>query len=182
MNSQRQSELSALLDGELASHEAREVLRQLVRSDELRGTWDAYILIGDQLRNECLVPAAMTASVMARLRDEPVVLAQGNLRLERHPHPGLALAASLMGMAVVGWLAFTGNGGAPGETPERAALAAPVAAPLAAINGNGGEGAPARRDISEYLIAHHTQAANFRLSGSPEHVRSVAVPAGFGTK
>jgi hypothetical protein len=113
----------------------------------------------------------MTSSVMDRLRDEPVVLAPRRLQAPRQ-HPFLALAASLAGVAVVGWLALADSpdtlpAGHLAAVPPAPTFAQPVVAQVL-VQG----------DMSEYLLAHHTQAASFRLGDSTEHVRTVSMPAG----
>jgi negative regulator of sigma E activity len=102
------SELSALYDGELEPHELSPIIKAAARDDELRSAWLAYGLIGDGLRGESTASADMTASVMAKLRAEPVVLAPNRLPASRS-HPMLALAASVAGVAVVAWLSLAGN-------------------------------------------------------------------------
>jgi negative regulator of sigma E activity len=118
-------EMSALLDGELEPHEVRPLLQAIVREEELRQAWRAYTLIGDQIRRECLDVSDMTTHVMARVRDEPVVLAPRNLQLMRSRHPLWALAASVAGVAVVGWLGLTGNS-LSGSTENRLAAVPPA--------------------------------------------------------
>lgn len=177
------SEVSALLDGELEPHEQRPVLKATVRNRELRNAWQTYALIGDQLRQECPDAPDLTASVMAKIGEEPVVFAPRSLPLTRQHHPLLALAASVAGVAVVGWLALTGN---PGALPLQNGLAAvsPVPTFVHAPNTVGSvpvQEAPAamiasaRGDMSEYLLAHHTQASTFRLGDNTEHVRTVSM-------
>jgi sigma-E factor negative regulatory protein RseA len=174
------SELSALYDGELETHESRAALDAALRNPSATADWHAYAMIGDHLRQQDGWPACdMTAAVMARLQSEPVVLAPANLQLRSQRHPVWALAASVAGVGVVGWLAFVG---APGNESRSVATVSPAStlalvsqpkdAVLAARNV---ETASARRDMQEYLLAHHTQAATFRLGDSTEHVRSVAM-------
>jgi sigma-E factor negative regulatory protein RseA len=180
------SEVSALLDGELEPHEQRPVLKAVVRDQELREAWQAYALIGDQLRQECPYAADLTARVMARIGEEPVVLAPRSLPLASRQRPLLALAASVAGVTMVGWLALAGNPGAP-QAENRFAAVSP--APTFARASNTGSAsvliapvgrtapvaAPARGDMSEYLLAHHTQASTFRLGDNTEHVRTVSM-------
>lgn len=178
--SDRQADLSALFDGECDIDASRRIARAATEDHQLNEVWRIYALIGDQLRGDRPVARDMTADVMARLREEPVVLAPRPLA-PRRQHPFLALAASLAGVAVVGWLAMA-------EAPEHApvgggyaavspaptfvqAAAVPVARPPAENSGT-------RGDMSEYLLAHHTQASSFRLGDSTEHVRTVSVVAG----
>lgn len=180
-NEQRLAELSALFDGEAAEHAVDPLIKAAVREPALRETWQLYALIGDQLRAEGGGAPDMTASVMARIGAEPVVLAPRRLPA-RQQHPFMALAASLAGVAVVGWLALSDGAQTP---PSAAQMAAVPPAPTfvqpvvvaqavaqAAVPGQGQAG-----DMSEYLLAHHTQAASFRLGDSTEHVRTVSMTA-----
>lgn len=175
-------DLSALLDGELEPHEVPVILKAAVRERELRGAWRTYALIGDQLRQGCPGARDLTASVMAKIRAEPVVLAPRNLQLTGRHHPWLALAASVAGVAVVGWLALVGN---PQSLPATSRLAAvPPAPTFARATGERGPqpqvavAAAARGDMSEYLLAHHTQASSFRLGDSAGYARTVTLTGG----
>jgi negative regulator of sigma E activity len=176
-------ELSALLDGELEPHELRPTLNSVAREEVLRDAWDSYVLIGDQLRNEPLDIPDLTANVMTKIREEPVVLAPRNLQLTRRNHPLLTLAASVAGVAVVGWLALVGTSG---NAPLENKLAAVPPAPTFARTSNSQQtslepvavaAAPVRSDMSEYLLAHHTQASSFRLGVNTENIRTVSMSA-----
>ncbi|MDP2170265.1 MAG: RseA family anti-sigma factor [Rhodocyclaceae bacterium] len=202
-------ELSALLDGELDSHEVRPTLKAATRESELRESWRAYVLIGDQLRQECTGTRDLTACVMAKVRAEPVVLAPRKLQPAGRHHPGLALAASVAGVAVVGWLAMAGNSqfsptdsrlasvtGTSAAVPAAGhfILPAPTFATDMTPNPNlvpaqtlarvaeenallslGSAMTATRGDMSEYLLAHHTQSSTFRLSDNSGHVRTVTM-------
>ncbi|MHB1360433.1 MAG: sigma-E factor negative regulatory protein [Rhodocyclaceae bacterium] len=200
MKSQRPAhlaELSALLDGELEPHELRPTLRAVVRAPELRENWQAYVLIGDQLRQERTLGRDLTADVMAKIRAEPVVLAPRNLQLPRRHNPMLALAASAAGVVVVGWLALADNAQFSPMESRLAAVSASAArhvssnaagvASAVQINAAGAASAvppaptfeaAARGDMSEYLLAHHTQSASFRLGDNAGHVRTVTMSGG----
>jgi sigma-E factor negative regulatory protein RseA len=171
-NEQALAELSALFDGEAQGDPAGRLIKAATREQELLEAWRLYALIGDQLRENGSDAKEMTASVMGRIREEPVVLAPRRLEL-RPQHPFLALAASLAGVAVVGWLAMAD--GQP-TLPQEARIAAVSPAPT--FDQSAGVHAGARGDMSEYLLAHHTQAASFRLGDSTEHVRTVSMAVG----
>lgn len=176
------SELSALLDDELEDHAVAPLLAATTRDCELRNAWKAYALIGDQLRKEPGAAHDMTAEVMARIREEPVVLAPRKLPARKPQHPVFALAASVAGVAVVGWLALSLNGPAPATDskfvavpPQPTFAEAPRAkTPVLAASGGSAAGF-LRNDMSEYLVAHQTHASSFRLGDSTEHVRTVAL-------
>ncbi len=190
------SELSALLDGELEPHELDRTLHAVKHDRALRATWQAYALIGDRLRQESATGRDLTAGVMARIDAEPVVLAPGNLqaaRAARGHHPMLALAASVAGVAVVGWLALAGSpaqfsplpqaehlaaatSNAPtafGAVPPAPTFSVATAAPTEGSTPAAVASTATRNDLSEYLLAHHTQSATFRLGNNAGHARTV---------
>jgi sigma-E factor negative regulatory protein RseA len=169
------SEVSALFDGELEPHEVRPVLRATVEDEVLRARWQTYALIGDQLRGEPSGAPDLAASVMACLAEEPVVLAPRRLQQPVHRHPLLALAASVAGVAVVGWLALADRAGS--DTAEARLTAASPGPTLAAAvqpaKSQAVAAIPLRGDLSEYLVAHQTQSSSFRLGDGVQQVRAV---------
>ncbi|MEW6514720.1 MAG: sigma-E factor negative regulatory protein [Pseudomonadota bacterium] len=176
MKIEQTPEISALFDGELEAHEVRAAIKAGLNDAD---RWRIYGLIGDGLRGEPVDVPDMTASVMARIGEEPVVLAPRNLRSQRRHHPLLALAASVAGVAVVGWVALTGNPQSPATEHTLAGVqrgkmeissAVPPAptfaqAPQVILQG----------DMSEYLLAHHAQASAGRLGDSTKQIRTVAM-------
>ncbi|MCX8085408.1 MAG: sigma-E factor negative regulatory protein [Rhodocyclaceae bacterium] len=190
----QRTELSELFDGELDAERARAFIGIVARDEELRRDWEIYACLGDHLRDERLPETNLVAAVMARLKEEPVVLAPRPLRPQERQHPFLALAASVAGIAVVGWLAlsgrpeavlpaptFSGQLAAAGKSTmpaaaNRARLATPEASAVAAH----GEAAALRGEIRELLLAHQMQASSFRLGDSTEHVRTVAATGRAG--
>lgn len=186
------SEVSALFDGELEDHEVRAAIKGCLNDPQ---HWHAYALISDGLRGECPATHDMTASVMARIGEEPVVLAPRNLKRSARHHPLLALAASVAGVAVVGWLALTGNPQAPvSDNPLAAAsnrMNLAVSPALTFVKTPVSPSGPSlatapekpativsQGDFNEYLLAHHAQAATLRLGDSTKQVRTVALGMG----
>ncbi len=191
MKQEHPTEISALFDGELEEHEVRSAVRTALNEDS---SWQLYALIGDGLRGDCPDAPDMTASVMSRIREEPVVLAPRKGQSVQRQHPMLALAASVAGVAVVGWLVLTGN---PQSQMAESGLAASsvntartvvavlpaptfVNAPANVAKIQSQVSDPMRvqgmqSDMSEYLLAHHAQAATFRLGDSTKQVRTVAM-------
>ncbi len=168
-------ELSALLDGELDPHEARAILATLREEESLRVAWSDYHLVGDALRDEVALVSDVTARVMARLNEEPVVLAPRAMAQAGWHRPLMALAASLAGVAVVGWLAF-----APQErdalppTPIAAVASAEVPALAAKATANGGASGSAG-EMREYLAAHQAYAGGLQFLGSTQQIRTVSL-------
>lgn len=176
MKTEHSTEVSALFDGELEAHELRSAIKTS-RDDSDR--WRIYGLIGDGLRGEPVDVPDMTASVMARIGEEPVVLAPRNLQLRQRHHPLLALAASVAGVAVVGWVALSGNPQSPVAEQSLAAAQAATAniagaVPPAPTFAQAPQIVP-RDDMNEYLLAHHAQASTGRLGDSTRQIRTVAM-------
>lgn len=195
MEKERAMKISALVDGEVEEHEAEAAICASLDDPERCRT---YWLIGESLRNESAPVVDLVAAVMARLEEEPVVLAPRNLRRQRpRPHPLLALAASVAGIAVVGWVALgdvshpVGNGAAKiaaaptlarDVVEQRSAEAARKfgADRTAPSPGGATAGLPASAtsaELQEYLLAHQAQAATVRLAEPVRQIRTVALTA-----
>lgn len=177
MKLEQSPEISALFDGELEGHEVRSAIKMALTDNE---SWQTYALIGDGLRGDCPDAPDMTAGVMGRLREEPVVLAPRNLQPVRRQHPMLALAASVAGVAVVGWLVLAGNPQTPSRENQLAAVSpAPtfVRAPdkVARLEPRASDPVSVQGNMNEYLMAHHAQAVTVRLGDSTKQVRTVAM-------
>lgn len=176
MKTEQSTEVSALFDGELEAHEVRPAIKASLDDAE---RWRIYGLIGDGLRGEPVDVPDMTASVMARIGEEPVVLAPRNLKLRPRHHPLLALAASVAGVAVVGWVALSGNSQSPGAeqrlaVTQTAKVEIARAVPPAPTFSQAPQ-AVTQTDMSEYLLAHHAQASTGRLGDSTRQIRTVAM-------
>ncbi len=168
--------VSALLDGALDEAASARMLDSLKRDAGLRREWDHYSLIGDVLRDEPVMSADFTSRLMLRLDDEPTVLAP--VRVEsrggwvRHFMP---IAASVMGVAAVGWVAMTLNGPGVASAPL-AALKKPVPAVAVVDAATSARLATVSAEPSEreYLIAHQAMAPSAAMPGVAMYVRSVS--------
>lgn len=179
---ERRAELSALFDDEVVGDAELRTLAAVPRDPELQDTWRLYAVVGDCLRGESMLPRDATSAVMARLRDEPVVLAP-RPAVRSRPHPFLALAASLAGVAVVGWLAWVDGTPDPGAAGHLAAVPpAPTFVTAQIVRGGNIPATPAAErahsEMNEYLFAHHMQASAMRLGDSTERVRTISRVAG----
>lgn len=130
LSESRSAELSALFDGEVDRRDFRAAVDGALQDPEGLKLWQRYSMIGDHLRREsCDVPD-LTASIMARISEEPVVIAPQRLRQTDPQHPLLALAASVAGVSLVAWLAFSGQ---PLSTSSHHLAAVPPASTFGAV-------------------------------------------------
>ncbi len=160
------TKLSGLLDGELDKHDERLLFDALKRDSDLRDRWEEYLLIGEALKGKDMLGADIASRVMATLVDDPVVLApRQTTRARGWQRSALALAATLAGVTVVGWMAF----GTPGsQGPDAVALLAqnePVVAQTVRT---------ASGDMQEYLVAHQAQSSFLQFRGGTGNIRTVA--------
>ena len=177
--------VSALLDGALDDDASSRMLESLKRDGALRRNWENYCLIGDVLRDEDVLSSDFTRKVMQCLEDEPTVLAPvrrdtGNGWV-RHLMP---IAASVMGVAAVGWVAMTLNG-AGQDSIQMAATKAPALV-VAAQASAGGRTAAASASVEsterEYLFAHQAMAPSAAMPGVALYVRTVSDSGAAGQR
>ena len=102
------SQLSALIDGELSSDQARFLLRRIERDDELAACQERWQLIGDALRGQAVAPAPLDFATRVRdaIQTPPAaqvasVPAKPPARVSWARWGGAALAASVALFAVV---------------------------------------------------------------------------------
>ena len=113
MEAHLRQQLSAMMDGELASDEARFLFRRLQHDHELAGCWERWQLCSVVLRGqgEALLPADFSRRVARALAEDAArtVVADGQAIAATGTHPrrwalwggGAALAASLALLVVV---------------------------------------------------------------------------------
>ena len=161
--------LSALIDGELEG-EMQAHLGRLRTDADLRNAWDMYHLIGDCLRGHSSPEIA--PRVLARLRDEPTVLAppRGRSAARRIGWYGMYAAASMAAVAVVAWTAFPGWH----ESPE-------LGSQVATTETIPPESLPAA-EVENYLLAHQPYSHVSAMQGVAPYVRSVSEERGAVAK
>ena len=164
--------VSALMDGELEGHEAEIQMGRSKTDPTLREAWHTYHLIGDALRGQVGLSADVLARVSSRLADEPTVLAPGKRRKTTAPaRIALSVAASLCGIAVVGWLAI--NNAFVG-TPEPTELALSGAGASSAQKPVQMVATPANNQVNDYLLAHQEFSPSTAMQGMVSYVRTVS--------
>jgi len=167
--------LSALIDGELESDGLHAHLGQLRADPELQRAWDTYHLIGDALRGQ--ISPAIADRVVARLREEPTVLAP---RPEKSPSRQLGwyamAAASVAAVGFVVWTAFPGWRVESQLAGGPAATTAATSAPVTLVSGV----PPA--EVENYLLAHQPYSHASAMQGIAPYGRSVADERGAPRK
>jgi len=170
--------LSALLDGDLDEQSIRPVLDSVRRDPSVRIDWDAYCIIGDVLRGDREGSPDLVARVMTAIDEEPTLLAPPRVP-ERPANAGrwralLPLAASVMGVVAVGWVAQTLYS-QPGEASqlagavERVRVSESVPAAVRPV-------ASAVEDPHrEYVFAHQAMTAGGPIPGAVQYVRTISI-------
>lgn len=70
-DSERESQLSAMFDGELPEGECELVARRLAKDENLRRSWANYSLIGAAMRSEPLAHRGLAPKIVAAVQAEP---------------------------------------------------------------------------------------------------------------
>src|SRR5712692_1221683 len=167
--------LSALIDGELQGNDCQAHLGRLRTDTELRRTWDAYHLIGDALRGH--VGADFTDRVVARLQEEPTVLAPrrkmtGARRLAWY---ATSAAASVAAVTLVVLTASSGWRAEPqlAAGPETG-VSGPVTTVAAGLYATDAGPLVIGVEVENYLLAHQPYSHISAMQGIVPYARSVA--------
>jgi sigma-E factor negative regulatory protein RseA len=163
MTDQIREQISALLDGELASGEISLLVRRMERDAELRRAFGSYVLAGESLR----APGGLTASPGFAARVSAALDADGASvpsapaidrpapRRWARPLAAAAVAAGAAAAAIL--LVPTGDDG-NGMLAERGT--APAAMAVAAVPPGGASPTPAQNQrLAGYLMAHGQYAS-----------------------
>jgi sigma-E factor negative regulatory protein RseA len=196
MSDKLKENISALMDGELATRSAFQTIDVLLESDELRAHWSRYHMVRDVLRHKTYPDSGseLCARMRSCLADEPLHIPRPRLLPRRwretlRPIAGMALAASV---AVVAILAVRGLGDLPGQPesaqapPARVAASSPASiipvstfgdrqfrpAVLQRLQWNTAEPAVARR-LNGYLV-NHSEYLGGPITGLHPYARIVA--------
>lgn len=163
--------VSALLDEALDEEASSRLFESIKRDAGLRRDWESYCLIGDVLRDDAPLSTDFTSKVMASLSDEVTVLAPVRREGAGWVRSLMPIAASVMGVAAVGWVAMTLNGPGP-EVQRLASSKVSAVASAASVQ----RGAPASVESSEreYLFAHQAMAPAAGMPGVAHYVRTVS--------
>ena len=162
--------ISALMDGELEGHQAREQWARLKQNEELLQHWHTFHLIGDALRGERVLSPRFSERLVTRLDGEPTVLAPRRSAAKRVAAYALSAAASLSAVALVGWVAFVNNPLAPqtgvATAPPPAAATPPTQTQIASVPNEG--------RMNDFLMAHQEFSPSTAIQGLAPYIRSVS--------
>jgi sigma-E factor negative regulatory protein RseA len=167
--------VSALMDGELDEHPARDVLANLKDDPELRERWETYHLISDALKREPLLSPLLSSSgfnaaFAERLKTEPTILApkKSVLAPRRVTTYALSAAASVSAAALVAWVALSGS-----EQPLQQAKSDAVPTAVALV-----PALPASvssdSSMNQYFLLHQGVSPSSELQGVAPYIRSVS--------
>lgn len=157
-----QEQLSTLMDGELEPDHAESLLRGMRDDPAATAIWAQYHLIGDALRGEPSLAPAMSARLAAALAAEPTILAPGRSQRSRDIRRfALPIAASVAGVAVVGWLTLSAHN----ESSTFAQL--PPQTELVAAAGD--------EVVRELMRFHQEFSPSTAMPGVASYIRTVGV-------
>ena len=128
--------LSALMDGEIRDREIDRALRDLRADDDLSARWARYHLASDSLRNDLAshVDPGLADRIGTAIATEPVYVAAHHWRRKTRPPwlrqaGGLALAASLTAVTILGSQALLHDPTDPTTNPTAGPVTVATAAP-----------------------------------------------------
>ena len=184
-----QEQISALMDGELEPARVREICAQMKSSENME-CWAAYHLIGDALRNECIVQKGFSQRFADRLAAEPTILAPGIRTLDAVSVAGIrswmstrrvqyAMAAGAMVAAVglVGWFGVQEFTIGPGLNELASASGANIPARMGSTVSATSVQASRRAGgfgLSPYLMVHQEYSPTTAMQGVRPYARTVA--------
>jgi sigma-E factor negative regulatory protein RseA len=181
-------QISALMDGELEDAQAQALCAQM-KSEESCECWAAFHLIGDALRSECIAQAGFARRFSERLASEPTVLAPrhaaaansfglpSRAALRSRPwYYGMAAAASVAAVSVVGWFGVQEFSLGPALS-EQAAASARMGIASIATNAKSTTALSRKSQtpaLDPYLLVHQEYSPATAMQGVRPYVRTVA--------
>ena len=156
--------ISALMDGELFDDEADALFDKLKRDPAGHEEWLQYHLVSDILRQPDHVHADISRAMHERLLAEPTILDPRSRTVQKVRWFALSAAASVLALAVVGWLSVQ-------VAPE-------AAQQIAMQQPNNNNVRPASVNMDDYLMAHQEYSPSASMEGMTPYIRTVASEQG----
>jgi len=181
-----QETLSTAIDGETGNRD-HAMLQRIAADPDARATWARYHLIGDVMRDNLteVAPTGFSTRLRNEITSEPTVLAPRQRQRSRlRPVMGLAIAASVAALAVVGIKQLTPENSlhsAPDIVVTTSALSnadqlavlarPPEAQPI--IDRSNETTRPSQRRLNSYLVKFNAQRSSLAVPGVNPYVRIV---------
>lgn len=181
MNKENKDWLSALADGELHGAELQRAVDALREDDELKQSWKAYHIVRDAVTSNLHGTSELQLHerVSEALRNEATVLAPPG----RHKRPwlkqvaGLAIAASVTGVAIIGVQNINGVDTAPSVSTVAEKQEYIRIDPVVLARSK--EEMKADNDeLDAYLVNHNEYSSNSGIHGVLPYVRIVGHKSG----
>jgi sigma-E factor negative regulatory protein RseA len=159
--------ISALMDGELDEHPARNEIARLKEDPELRERWDTFHLISDSLKGEPLLSPGFNEAFARRLAAEPTVLAprRNVFQPKRVTTYALSAAASVSAAALVAWVALSPTNSDSLTNVAKDTLP-PVTVMPVSVSSDG--------SMNQYFLLHQGFSPSSELQGVAPYIRSVS--------
>jgi len=171
--------ISMLMDSDLNARDVPRLIERLGSEAPLKTAWARYHMIGDGMRNRTVFFAdeRFASRISEAIEKEPTILVPRQLRaaepVMRHKVVNLALAASLVGLAVlVGKSLNDASDGLYRMAQHDDAAPAEVIDAQAANWNNGGV---ADAQFDDYLLTHNETAVMAGAAGMLPNARLVSV-------
>jgi sigma-E factor negative regulatory protein RseA len=179
MNDKVNEQLSAMVDDELPGSEQEFLLRRLQQDDELQQTWSRYHLIGEAMRQHISSTSKhdLAEKVSAAIGREPEQPARLETEINKAQHrrffrpvAGLAVAASVAMMAIVGLQNLSGTSETVNGLPK---LAKTSNSDLKRVQGTRWDlsGQQVESKLNGYLVNHNEYANSTNLQGMLHYAR-----------
>lgn len=170
--------ISAFMDGETASTEAKQTLQRLRSDENCQQTWNCFHLVGDVMRGEPVLRDDFIERLRKRIDEEPVVLAP-RARWSGPTRMALSAAAAVAGVAIVLVIGLSGNPLRPQfDVAKRKSDPAQIAGQAPSITTAELRPQPPAAanpvQVNEYLMAHQEFSPRTALQGVVPYVRSVS--------
>lgn len=174
-NKEMKQRLSMLMDSELDARDNPRLLDRIINDEELKRTWERYHLIGQAINapKGVMAESDFAARVSSAIQAEPTVLsprqASRNGGDKRHKFVTVALAASLMGVALLIGKSLNNNAGDLYQASIISKTAANQSTDQRESSGN-----LADAQFNDYLVTHSQTAYLAGSAGMLPYVRLVS--------
>jgi sigma-E factor negative regulatory protein RseA len=183
MNDKNREWLSALVDGELRGQELEHSLNALRNDPELQASWKAYHVVRDTVSSNLndSVDLQLHRRISTALESEPTILApQRRARPWLKQVAGVAIAASVTGVAIIGLQGMNGVDSNPVAVPVAQQQEYLRIEPTLVAQGNKDKEKAAQNSdaLNAYLVNHNEYSANSGIQGVLPYVRIVGHKVG----